>query len=175
MDKLIEDAFTRFDVGERPWKLVKKNWYVANSNGTLYPLKYIWALVVNKEPKSFNTRRARIEFIDRKYSVINTSIFKAGSNTQNNRKYPIKPIKKLTLTETYDRNPAVVIKALERAQGKCEECKTTAPFIRKKDNTPYLEVHHIKQLAHGGEDTIENSVALCPNCHRQMHFGVKNG
>ncbi|WP_223111555.1 HNH endonuclease [Billgrantia pellis] len=24
-------------------------------------------------------------------------------------------------------------------------------------------------LAKGGEDTIENTVALCPNCHRKMH------
>jgi 5-methylcytosine-specific restriction enzyme A len=24
-------------------------------------------------------------------------------------------------------------------------------------------------LAKGGEDTIANTVALCPNCHRKMH------
>ena len=32
-----------------------------------------------------------------------------------------------------------------------------------------MEVHHIKQLAKGGEDTLRNAVALCPNCHRKMH------
>jgi len=47
-----------------------------------------------------------------------------------------------------------------------------APFLRKKDQSPYLEVHHMIQLADGGEDTTENAVALCPNCHRQLHFGV---
>ncbi|MEO1942713.1 MAG: HNH endonuclease [Candidatus Thioglobus sp.] len=30
-------------------------------------------------------------------------------------------------------------------------------------------MHHIHQLADGGEDTTENAVALCPNCHRMMH------
>ncbi|WP_429628901.1 HNH endonuclease [Tunturiibacter psychrotolerans] len=34
---------------------------------------------------------------------------------------------------------------------------------------PYLECHHIVWLARGGDDTIENTVAMCPNCHRRMH------
>jgi len=36
---------------------------------------------------------------------------------------------------------------------------------------PYLEVHHWTPLAEGGLDTIENAAALCPNCHKQAHFG----
>ena len=44
-------------------------------------------------------------------------------------------------------------------------------FKRKKDNTPYLEVHHKIRLSDGGEDTIDNVVALCPNCHRKAHYG----
>jgi 5-methylcytosine-specific restriction endonuclease McrA len=31
--------------------------------------------------------------------------------------------------------------------------------------------HHVKQLAHGGEDTVENAIAVCPNCHRKAHHG----
>lgn len=38
-----------------------------------------------------------------------------------------------------------------------------------KDNNPYLESHHIIWLSKGGDDSIENTVALCPNCHRKMH------
>jgi 5-methylcytosine-specific restriction protein A len=34
-----------------------------------------------------------------------------------------------------------------------------------------LEVHHKKQLSEGGEDTVENAIALCPNCHREAHYG----
>jgi len=33
----------------------------------------------------------------------------------------------------------------------------------------HLECHHVKWLSKEGEDTIENAVALCPNCHRKMH------
>ena len=57
-----------------------------------------------------------------------------------------------------------------RAKGICELCKTKAPF-QKEDGLPYLEIHHIKQLADGGPDTPDNTVALCPNCHRLLHHG----
>lgn len=74
-------------------------------------------------------------------------------------------------TTTYQRNPHVVAEVLERANGVCERCGATAPFIRASDGTPYLEVHHKQRLADGGEDTVENAVAVCPNCHRELHFG----
>ncbi len=69
------------------------------------------------------------------------------------------------------RNPDVVAEVLYLANGKCQECKSKAPFLRKSDGTPYLEVHHIIPLSEGGEDTVINSIALCPNCHRKKHFG----
>jgi len=34
-----------------------------------------------------------------------------------------------------------------------------------------LEVHHKVPLAEGGDDTVENAIALCPNCHRHAHYG----
>ncbi|AUJ37449.1 hypothetical protein BWZ32_21805 [Vibrio vulnificus] len=74
-------------------------------------------------------------------------------------------------TKLYRRNPDVVAETLFRAKGKCESCGGDAPFLRKSDNTPYLEVHHIKMLSAGGLDCITNTEALCPNCHRERHFG----
>ncbi len=71
----------------------------------------------------------------------------------------------------FKRNADVVATVLERANGICEYCKEDAPFLRAKDNTPYLEVHHMIRLADGGEDNIENAIAVCPNCHRKLHFG----
>lgn len=75
-------------------------------------------------------------------------------------------------TQVYIRNWDVVAEVLKRADGRCECCSNAAPFLRRKDGTPYLEVHHKIQLARGGEDTVDNAIALCPNCHRQQHFGV---
>lgn len=85
--------------------------------------------------------------------------------------YPKSPKRKEVLTTRFDRNPAVVAFLLIRAKGKCERCGNNAPFIKLKDNQPYLEVHHKVRLADGGEDTVENAIAVCPNCHRYLHFG----
>lgn len=84
---------------------------------------------------------------------------------------PKKPEKVITTSVSFRRNPDVVAEVLARANGICEECKNPAPFNRKKDNTPYLEVHHIIRLADDGDDAVENAKALCPNCHRKAHFG----
>ncbi|RIW27624.1 HNH endonuclease [Bacillus salacetis] len=74
-------------------------------------------------------------------------------------------------TRAFKRNPDVIAEVLIRANGVCEKCNKEAPFFRASDGTPYLEVHHIKRLADGGEDTVENAIAVCPNCHRELHFG----
>ncbi|WGL29477.1 HNH endonuclease signature motif containing protein [Pectobacterium brasiliense] len=79
--------------------------------------------------------------------------------------------KKTIQSEYFIRNPDVVAEVLIRANGKCERCDSNAPFLRRRDNTPYLEVHHKTPLAEGGEDTVENTTALCPNCHRYLHYG----
>jgi 5-methylcytosine-specific restriction enzyme A len=84
---------------------------------------------------------------------------------------PKKPTKVNTITAAYVRNPDVVAEVLFRANGKCEKCLSPAPFDRRSDGSPYLEVHHVKQLALGGEDTVENAIGLCPNCHRKSHYG----
>lgn len=76
------------------------------------------------------------------------------------------------LSKVYKRNPEVVVATLRRANGYCEKCGCMAPFIRKSDNTPYLEVHHTIPLSEGGEDNLKNTIALCPNCHRELHFGI---
>lgn len=43
----------------------------------------------------------------------------------------------------FERNPDVVAEVLIRSAGTCEVCNRRAPFLRRKDGTPYLEVHHI--------------------------------
>ena len=54
-------------------------------------------------------------------------------------------------------------------RARAEGLKGMGLICRKKDGTPYLESHHIIWLKDGGADSLENTVALCPNCHRKMH------
>ena len=79
-------------------------------------------------------------------------------------------INKVT-TKIYRRNPNVIAEVLIQANGICQKCYKEAPFKRASDGTPYLEIHPRKRLADGGEDTVENAIAVCPNCHRELHFG----
>ena len=66
------------------------------------------------------------------------------------------------------RDPYVSEYAKRLAAGKCELCRQPAPFSDSKGK-PYLETHHVIWLSKGGADSIDNTVALCPNCHRKMH------
>ncbi len=81
------------------------------------------------------------------------------------------PPRLITTVALFVRDPAVKASVLEVAAGHCEMCEQPAPFVRE-DGTPFLEVHHIKWLAQGGSDTVSNAVALCPNCHRHLHYGT---
>ncbi len=87
-------------------------------------------------------------------------------------KSSVLPTKVQVISYAFRRNPDVVAEVLRRARGKCESCKRDAPFLRASDDTPFLEMHHMVTLADGGEDTLANATALCPNCHREMHFGI---
>jgi 5-methylcytosine-specific restriction endonuclease McrA len=69
----------------------------------------------------------------------------------------------------YYRDPLVAARVQQYAEGKCELCRANAPF-RTVRGTLYLEIHHVRNLADGGSDTVCNTVALCPNCHRAAHY-----
>jgi hypothetical protein len=70
----------------------------------------------------------------------------------------------------FKRDPEVIAWVKQRAVGICELCEKKGPFL-DKDNQPFLEVHHILPLSDDGADTVDNAVALCPNCHRECHYG----
>jgi len=82
-----------------------------------------------------------------------------------------RPRKMTTNTSLYIRNPYIIERAKRSAAGRCQDCGQSAPFINRLTGEPFLEVHHIVPLSEGGEDSIDNVVALCPNCHRKRHYG----
>jgi predicted HNH restriction endonuclease len=82
------------------------------------------------------------------------------------------PEERVSPTKQRERDDEVRDWVLSTAKGICECCGQKAPF--ESDNgLPYLEVHHVRHLANGGSDTISNAVALCPNCHRELHHGKR--
>ncbi|MFT4918718.1 MAG: 5-methylcytosine-specific restriction protein A [Zhongshania aliphaticivorans] len=82
------------------------------------------------------------------------------------------PASTLSEVTQFKRDPTVVAWVLAAAGGICECCSKPAPFMRE-GGSHFLEVHHVLRLADGGEDTINNAAALCPNCHRELHYGAE--
>ena len=78
------------------------------------------------------------------------------------------PISRKVISRQYFRDPAVSEYAKRMANGVCQLCDQQAPFKDKQGN-PYLETHHVNWMSRGGDDSITNTIALCPNCHRRMH------
>ena len=79
-----------------------------------------------------------------------------------------KPEAATVQTKVYQRNPSIAAYVKKKANGYCQLCGQKAPF-KDQNGEPYLECHHIEWLSKGGSDSIDNCVALCPNCHRKMH------
>jgi 5-methylcytosine-specific restriction enzyme A len=78
-------------------------------------------------------------------------------------------VSRTVTTNNFERNPFVSEYAKRLAKGICQLCEQPAPFKNKKGE-PHLHTHHIVWLSRGGEDSINNTVALCPNCHDRMHI-----
>ncbi len=123
-------------------------------------------------PDQYIAYDARLEF-DRRVEKSLKDTPEARSHRLKNAK--TMPRRSQRLVFIFDRNPDVVAEVLHLAKGKCQRCNKKAPFIKRSNSKPYLEVHHKKWLVKGGEDTVTNAIALCPNCHREMHHGPASG
>ena len=74
---------------------------------------------------------------------------------------------------TYLRDSKVRDAVLRRASGRCEFCGELG-FLTP-EGAHYLEAHHVIALASDGEDRLTNVIALCPNDHREAHYGWRKG
>lgn len=80
------------------------------------------------------------------------------------------PDRVLIQSMTFVRDPRVRAAVLDRAAGHCEYCGT-AGFTTVAGEI-FLETHHIVSLSEGGSDSPSNVAAVCPNHHREAHFGT---
>jgi len=69
----------------------------------------------------------------------------------------------------YNRSAEVRRYVLSRAKGKCEFCSIEGFTLA--DGSTYLETHHVIPLADEGKDSPSNVAALCPNHHKEAHYG----
>lgn len=185
----LKRGMERYVAGDRPWPERAKavDWFIVSTSGELYPLKYTFGLATDQRPALLTTNQMKrqlqplgLNFVSIKTHYSNLVEFEKAVEASLTDKIgrvkrlasaPRLPTQSLLVQKVFLRNADVVAAVLERAQGHCEICSKPAPFKTAKTNRPFLEVHHKKTLASGGEDTIENAIATCPNCHRQAHHG----
>lgn len=127
------------------------------------------------EFKSRNSKRRSLDGLNATFQSFDDDARELSDEELNNRlpQQGTVPQRITVATTVFVRNPYVVEARLRRAKGHCGECGEAAPFNRKTDGQPYLEVHHIQPLSENGTDVFENTIALCPNCHRKHHHGSK--
>ena len=119
-------------------------------NGTVEPLDYASSTVEDMENHASTMSIGNLRLAAQKRSVI-------------------APVVDQRIVQEYRRDPYVKEYAKRIANGICQLCNQPAPF-NNLSGEPFLEVHHIVPLADGGRDSIDNVVALCPNCHRKVHI-----
>ena len=139
---------------------------VAVPSAAVATIRRLCAIPANGHPKSLSEVERQSERELRKAQ--RRSVEERRKRLRYAARYPTKIV---VTTDVFIRNEDVVAEVQRRARGRCERCGKRAPFLRASDGSPYLEVHHRVRLADGGEDTLTNAVALCPNCHRYSHFG----
>jgi len=127
--------------------------------------------IYSQKNENFNQNLEAGEFEKQVSNSLKNSHTKRLKRLQASDKKP--KTKKVTI-KVYIRNPDVVAEVLYRAKEICQHCKKPAPFKRDTNGLGYLEVHHIEPLSENGDDTVENSIALCANCHRHAHYGEKS-
>ncbi len=81
------------------------------------------------------------------------------------------PDRASSVSFTVIRDPEVRYYVIKKAEGRCEYCKKEGFLMQ--NGLRYLEAHHIISLAHQGKDTVKNVIALCPEHHREAHYGAE--
>jgi len=66
-------------------------------------------------------------------------------------------------------DPSIRKAVMSRDNNTCQCCYRGGP-----DYVDILDLHHIIEVYLGGEDSVENSIALCLNCHKQVHLYAFN-
>lgn len=128
----------------------------------IFPLK----IIDNVKPALISEEqfKKKVEEREKQVSRLPLEILKQRLKTA-----PHKVGSRDVVSKQYDRNPELIEYIKRLANGICQLCGSLAPF-NGKNGDPYLEIHHIEWLSKGGDDSIKNTTALCPNCHRKMHI-----
>lgn len=98
-----------------------------------------------------------------------------SSSPKDEKPQPVKNYLMQNGRRIYPRNLQYAKKALENAQYQCEINKSHKTFISKASKQQFVEAHHLIPIKAQTQFTCDidipiNIVALCPTCHKKLHF-----
>lgn len=165
----------RMKISDIPKLLEKENIIIKRDPNTKISTELLKQLILREPELSFpiNSIDEIIELESIEKTITNPE-FADSSNerlmqlSEKIEKIDSKPYTKSVILNQFARNEYIREYAKIRANGICELCESPAPFIDIYGK-PFLETHHVIFLSKGGEDSIDNVAALCPNCHRKIH------
>ncbi|WP_237763483.1 HNH endonuclease [Falsirhodobacter sp. alg1] len=84
---------------------------------------------------------------------------------------------RLEMRLIYSRSIEQAVIALERADYLCEINPRHQTFVSRVSGRQFVEAHHLMPVSRAAYftynlDVHQNIVALCPNCHRNIHHGT---
>lgn len=136
-----------------------------------------WGDYIHKRLESESIRKKNIQLDSELKEKIVSEKFDTNKNYHYTDEVNAKPKPVETSgRKMYNRNKKIAINALGIAQFQCEINNKHYTFLRKNDNLPYTEPHHLIPMAYQDEfsysiDIEENIVSLCSNCHNEIHYG----
>jgi hypothetical protein len=92
----------------------------------------------------------------------------------NDKYQEVSPIKKEKLINMHIDRGTSVTNALKKILGpKCQICDCIG--FEKRNGDRYIEAHHLNELAKNQRHSLcsDNVILVCPNCHREIHYGKK--
>ena len=153
----------QYELTMDPYQEIQEDQNGTARNVWMFPIRPISIIDIPTVPKSLLDKELVRQAIRAKKLSQDALIKQARKDSGRAKKNS----RAVTTTQHY-RSQAISNCVKYFANGKCDLCNNAAPFLDSNDQ-PYLECHHILWLAQDGLDTLENTVALCPNCHRKMH------
>lgn len=170
--------------------ILSKNPYQIEESGKyrwVFPLSLISKYIFRMPEKySFHVDTWRVKMArmsdenkNDEISLIEFNESASFSSAKNDICYKRNPQKKnnsISTQEKIERSRKTAENALILADFKCEIDKEHHTFIRKNQNLPYTEAHHLVPLACSdlfdcSLDVENNIVSLCSTCHNQIHYG----
>lgn len=189
----VKSAIRRFDAGVRPYPFAQPRiWYLVTSKGRAYPLKYIYAMAIGRQPGTFHTSEPRrviqglgfkIKPLPKNLEVESTRGYSASAKS--GQYFPdeipcpetvIEGAKQTVVVNKYERNLSARKKCIKNWGVSCAVCHFNFEQTYGSQGAGYIHIHHLKPLGEIGESYKLNPAKdlrpVCPNCHAMLHRTV---